>query len=75
MELTLDTLEAEILKLSMADRARLLDTLLESIDPSEEVEREWERIADERDAELDSGKVEAVDGPTVLARLRAKYAG
>jgi hypothetical protein len=73
MELTLDTLQAEVLKLSAADRARLLDALLDSIDEDEEVEREWERIADERDAELESGAVQPVDGPTVLARLRAKY--
>jgi hypothetical protein len=73
MELTLDTLQAELLKLSTADRARLLDVLLDSIDVDEEVEQEWERLADEREAELDSGAVVAVDGPTVLARLRAKY--
>jgi Putative addiction module component len=75
MELTLDALQAEVLKLSAVDRARLLDVLLDSIDEDEEVEREWEQIADERDAELESGKVAAVDGPTVLARLRAEYPG
>ena len=73
MELTLDALQAEVLKLPAADRVRLLDVLLDSIDEDEEVEREWERVADERDAELESGAVSAVDGPTVLARLRAKY--
>jgi putative addiction module component (TIGR02574 family) len=75
MELTLDALQAEVLKLSPVDRAKLLEVLLDSIDEDEEVEREWEQIADERDAELDSGKVSAVDGPTVLARLRAKFPG
>lgn len=75
MELTLDSLQAEVLKLSAADRTRLLDVLLDSIDQDEEVEREWEQIADERDAELDSGSVAAVDGPSVLARLRAKHVG
>ena len=75
MEMTLDSLQAEVLKLSTADRARLLDVLLDSIDEDEEVEREWEQIADERDAELDSGMVSAVDGPSVLARLRAKHVG
>ena len=75
MEMTLDALQAEVLKLPAADRARLLDVLLDSIDEDEEVEREWEQIADERDAELDSGAVSPVDGPTVLARLRAKHVG
>jgi RNA polymerase-interacting CarD/CdnL/TRCF family regulator len=73
MDMTIDTLQAEIRKLSAADRARLLDSLLDIIDEDEEVEREWEQVADERDAELESGAVQAVDGPTVLARLRAKY--
>jgi RNA polymerase-interacting CarD/CdnL/TRCF family regulator len=75
MELTLDALQAEVLKLTPVDRAKLLDVLLDSIDEDEEVELEWEQIADERDNELDSGMVLAVDGPTVLARLRTKYPG
>jgi Putative addiction module component len=75
MELTLDALQAEVLKLTPLDRAKLLDILLDSIDEDEDVEREWEQVADERDAELDSGSVSAVDGPTVLARLRTKYPG
>lgn len=73
MELTLDTLQAEVLKLPAADRVRLLDVLLDSIDEDDEVERDWERVADERDAELESGTALPVDGPSVLARLRTKY--
>jgi hypothetical protein len=73
MEASLDTLQAEVLKLSAADKARLLDALLDGIDQDEEVEREWERIAGERDAEIESGAVSSVDGGAVLARLRANY--
>ena len=75
MELTLEALQAEVLKLSAADQARLLDLLLDSMDEDEAIEREWEQIADQRDAELESGAVAPVDGPTVLARLRARYGG
>ena len=75
MDLTFDTLQVEILRLPAPDRARLLDILLDSIHQDEEVEREWEKIADHRDAELDSGAVLPVDGSAVLARLRAKFAG
>lgn len=75
MEITLDTLQAEVLKLSAADKTKLLDALLDSIDEDEEVEREWELVADQRDAELESGAVSPVDGPAVLARLRAKHLG
>jgi hypothetical protein len=73
MELTLDALQAEVLKLSAADRARLLDALLDSMDEDQEVERQWEQIADERDSELETGAVAPVDGPAVLARLRSQY--
>ena len=75
MELTLDTLQAEVMKLSPADRTRLLDALLDCVDQDEEIERAWEQVADQRDAELDSGTVEAIDGPTVVARLRSRFPG
>jgi putative addiction module component (TIGR02574 family) len=75
MELTLEVLQTEVMKLSAEDRARLLDTLLDSMDQDEDTEREWEELADRRDAELDSGAVRAVDGPTVFARLRATFPG
>jgi hypothetical protein len=75
METTLDALQAEVMKLSAADRSRLLDALLDRVDQDEEVEKEWEKVADRRDAELDSGAVVAVDGPAVLERLKAKFPG
>ena len=75
METTLDTLQAEVMKLSAVDRSRLLDALLDRVDQDEEVENEWERVADRRDAELDSGAVVAVDGPEVLERLKARFPG
>lgn len=75
MDRTIDMLQAEVLKLPAPDRARLLDILLDSIDQDENVERESERIADHRDAELDSGTVRPVDGRAVRARLRAKFPG
>jgi Putative addiction module component len=73
IETPLDSVQAQALKLSAADRTKLLDVLLDSMDHDEATEREWELLADERDAELDSGKVSARDGPAVLASLRAKH--
>ena len=75
MDLTFDTLQAEMLKLPAPDRARLLDILLDTIDHEEEVEHEWEKIADHQDAELDAGAVLPMDGSAVLARLRARFPG
>jgi hypothetical protein len=71
----LDAVQSEVLKLSSVDRAKLLDALLDSIDWDEAAEREWEQLADERDAELDAGQESVLDGPAVLARLRARHLG
>ena len=75
METTLDTLQAAVMKLSATDRSRLFDALLDKVDQDDEVEREWEAVADRRDTELESGAVIALDGSAVLARLKAKYPG
>ena len=75
MEPTLDTVQAEAMKLSSADRVRLLDVLLDCVDQDDEIERAWEQVADQRDGELESGAAVAVDGPTVVARLRARFPG
>ena len=40
------------------------------IDP--EVEEAWEREADRREAELESGSISAVSGQETIARLRAR---
>ena len=69
---TLETLEAEVLKLPASDRSHLLQRLLASLDVDEDVEAAWDREADRREAELDSGAVQALPGEDVMARLRAR---
>jgi putative addiction module component (TIGR02574 family) len=69
---TLEALEAEVLKLAPADRSHLLERLIASLDSDPEVEEAWEREADRREAELESGSVAAVPGHEAMARLRAK---
>jgi putative addiction module component (TIGR02574 family) len=71
---TLEILEAEVLKLAPADRSHLLERLIVSLDPDPEVEEAWEREADRREAELESGSVVAVPGHEAIARLRARLA-
>jgi putative addiction module component (TIGR02574 family) len=53
--MTLTELEAEALKLSLEERARLAETLLESLDElaAGEHEAAWTKEALRRDAELD----------------------
>lgn len=72
MSNTLEALEAEVLKLTPADRSHLLERLIASLDLDPEIEDAWEREADRREAELESGSVTAVPGPEAVARLRAR---
>jgi putative addiction module component (TIGR02574 family) len=75
MSTSLEALEAEVLKLSPAERERLLERLVVSLDADPEVEKAWEEVADRREAELQSGAATAVPGAEAMARLRAKHFG
>ena len=70
---SLEALQAQVLGLSKDDRARLLERLVVSLDVDVKAEEEWERIADLRDDELDSGKAEGVPLEEAMSRLRARF--
>ncbi len=72
MTTTIETLEAEVLKLAPSERSRLLERLIISLDEDAEVEEAWAKEADRRQAELDSGAVKAVPGDQMMERLRAR---
>ncbi len=72
MTMNLEILEAEVLKLAPAERSRLLERLIASLDTDPDVEAAWEREADRREAELEAGSVTAVPGHEAMARLRAR---
>jgi putative addiction module component (TIGR02574 family) len=72
MSTSLELLEAEALKLAPADRSHLLERLVASLDSDPDVEAAWEREADRREADLESGSVSAVPGHEAMARLRSK---
>ena len=74
MTTTLELLEAEALKLPPNDRTHLLERLIASLDADADREAAWDREADRREAELDSGAVLAVTGKAMLARLHARLA-
>ena len=69
---TLEALEAEAMKLSPADRRRLLERLVASLDLDPAVEHAWDAVADQRERELACGTTVAVAGPEAIARLRAQ---
>lgn len=75
MTTALETLQAEVLRLSPADRAKLLDRLIASLDVDSGVEAAWDKLADEREQELVSGIATAVPLDVVIARLEARFPG
>ncbi|SBT08387.1 conserved hypothetical protein [Candidatus Accumulibacter aalborgensis] len=75
MSPTLETLQAEVLRLSLADRARLLDRLIASLDVDCEAEAAWDALADEREQELETGAVQPVPLDVAIARLEARFPG
>lgn len=70
----LEAVEAQILKLPAADRAKLLDRLILSLDDDKARNDAWDALAAQRDSEIETGQAQELDGPDVLAQLRAKHA-
>jgi len=75
MATSLETLQAEILRLDPSDRSRLLERLIASLDADAEVEAAWDAVADAREGELKSGAAAAVPLEAALARLEARFKG
>lgn len=73
MPSTVETIEAEALGLSPADRARLVEKLISSLEIDPEVEDAWAAEVERRNAELESGSVSAVPGPEALAKLKSEF--
>lgn len=75
MPSTLEALQAEVLRLSPADRARLLDRLIASLDVDAGAEAAWDQLADKREQELQAGTAQAVPLEVAVARLEARFRG
>lgn len=75
MSTTLEALQAEVLRLSPKDRARLLDRLIASLDTDAEVEAAWDDVAAAREAEISAGTVQQVPLHAALSRLEARFPG
>lgn len=72
---TLESLQAQGLSVSKADRARLIERLVASLDVDMQADEEWEKIAETRELELQSGQAAAVRLDDAMARLRARFPG
>lgn len=73
MSSTVEVLEAEALQLSAAERARLVERLIASLDIDPEVEEAWAAEVERRNAEIESGAVSLISGPEALAKLKAEF--
>ena len=71
MTTPVEVLEAQVLSLPQADRSRLVDRLLTSLSHGSEWEQAWSDEADRREARIESGQAQWVDGLEAVKRVRA----
>ncbi len=70
MTIPVDVIEAQALSLPQADRSRLVDRLLASLGHDQEWEDAWADEADQREARIQTGQGQWVNGPETLAHIR-----
>lgn len=73
MSTPVEQLEAEALSLPTAQRARLVEKLIASLDPEPDVEKTWAEEVERRHAEIESGAASLLPGAETLARLKADF--
>jgi putative addiction module component (TIGR02574 family) len=71
--MTPDKIEQELLKLPAADRARLAERLIASLDEDAEVEAAWRAEVRRRDAELQSGAVQGIPVEDALTTIQTRF--
>lgn len=74
MAIPVDVIEAEALSLSEADRSRLIDRLIASLEKDPEWEAAWSVEADRREARVAAGEASWLPGEDAVARIRARLA-
>ena len=73
MSTSVELLEAEALQLTVAERARLVERLITSLDADPAIEDAWAAEVERRHAQIESGTVAPLPGPETLAKLRAEF--
>jgi len=70
--MSLTAIQKEIVHLSSAERAMLIDILWESLDEERitETEAKWAAESEDRIDAVDRGELQTVDGPSALTELR-----
>lgn len=77
MSIPVEVLEAEVLSLPQADRARLIDRLLASLEKDQEWESSWAAEADRRERRIAKAKLHGCPGrrlwPASVKSLRELF--
>jgi putative addiction module component (TIGR02574 family) len=71
--MTTDQLEQELLRLPTAERARLAERLISSLDEDAEIEAAWIAEVRRRDEEIRAGGVEAIPLEDALTSIRERF--
>jgi putative addiction module component (TIGR02574 family) len=71
--MTTEQIEQELLKLPLAERARLVRRLIASLDEDAEIEAAWIAEVRERDEEFVSGAVEGIPLEDALTSIRTRF--
>jgi len=66
----IEMLEAQALKLSNSERARLAERLLASLDEDSEIEEAWAAEVERRLADVESGRVQMIPAEDAIADAR-----
>ena len=70
---TVETRDAAALQLTPADRVRLVDRLISTLDAHPEVEETWAAEVERRQTEVENGTVTLLPGPESLAKVKAEF--
>lgn len=71
MAIQFEVLEAEALKLGTAERARLVEHLIASLDEDSEIEEAWAAEVERRIEAVETGSVHLIPAVDVIAQARA----
>lgn len=71
MVIAFEVLEAEALKLAAAERTRLVEQLLVSLDEDSKIENAWAVEIEKRIKDADNGTVQLLPVADILAQARA----
>lgn len=71
MQTQFETLEAEALKLTTAERAKLAEHLIASLDEDSEIEEAWAAEVERRIADIEAGTVQMIPAAEAIASARA----